>query len=120
MGRSVQDLIEANSQVNYDHFGYIFFLYCDTIVFLCMLVIWSAFHLIRVNPQASEYPNEFDIVVGKQMLFKVGITDGNLMHNWRNYAVKRTSDESICDSSQHYNDEYPADLDLFIDKKNVV
>jgi hypothetical protein len=64
-----------------------------------------------------------DIFVGKQMLFKVEITDGNLMHNWRNYAVKRTSDDSdqsIRDSSQHYNGEYPADLDVFIDKKNVV
>jgi hypothetical protein len=42
------------------------------------------------------------------------------MHNWRNYSVKRTSDDSdqsICDSSQHYNGEYPADLDVFIDKK---
>jgi hypothetical protein len=28
----------------------------------------------------------------KQILFKVEITDENLKHNWRNYAVKRTSD----------------------------
>jgi hypothetical protein len=27
------------------------------------------------------------------MLFKVEITEGNLRHNWRNYGVKRTSDD---------------------------
>jgi len=27
------------------------------------------------------------------MLFKVEITNGNLLHNWRNYAVRRTSDD---------------------------
>jgi len=52
VGRSVQDLIEANSQVTYDHFGYSFF-YCDMIVFLCLLVIWSVFHLIKVTPQGN-------------------------------------------------------------------
>lgn len=28
------------------------------------------------------------------MLFKVEFTDGNLKHNWRNYAVKRSSDDA--------------------------
>ena len=32
------------------------------------------------NP-SREYPNGLDIFVGKQMLFMVEITDGNLMHN---------------------------------------
>lgn len=27
------------------------------------------------------------------MLFKVEIMDGNLLHGWRNYPVKRTSDD---------------------------
>lgn len=27
------------------------------------------------------------------MLFKVEITDGNLLHGWRNYSVKRTYDD---------------------------
>jgi hypothetical protein len=27
------------------------------------------------------------------MLFKVEVTDGNLVHGWRNYSVKRTSDD---------------------------
>jgi hypothetical protein len=45
-------------------------------------------------------------MVGKNMLFKVEITNGNLLHNWRNYGVKRTSDD--------------ADLiQLFIKKYNV-
>jgi hypothetical protein len=32
--RSVQDLIEANSQVNYDHFGYSFFLLWYDCIFM--------------------------------------------------------------------------------------
>jgi hypothetical protein len=27
------------------------------------------------------------------MLFKVEVGDGNLLHGWRNYSVKRTSDD---------------------------
>jgi hypothetical protein len=59
------------------------------------------------------------------MLFKVEITDGNLMHNWRNYAVKRTSDDSnLMNQFVTLHNitmvKSPADLDVFIDKKNVV
>lgn len=43
------------------------------------------------NKHGGEYPSELDNFIGKQMLFKVEITDGNLLHNWRNYVVKRTS-----------------------------
>lgn len=28
------------------------------------------------------------------MLFKVEVTDANLLHNWRNYVVKRTTDDA--------------------------
>lgn len=41
----------------------------------------------------SDYPSELKVFIGKEMLFKVEITDGNLLHNWRNYAVKRSSDD---------------------------
>jgi hypothetical protein len=40
---------------------------------------------------SSEFPSDLDTFIGKQMLFKVEVTDGNLLHNWRNYAVKRTT-----------------------------
>lgn len=39
-------------------------------------------------------PSELDVLVGKKMLFKVEVTDGNLHHSWRNYGVKRTLDDS--------------------------
>lgn len=52
------------------------------------------------------YPKELELLVGKQMLFKVEITDWNLVHNWQNYGVKRTSDD--------------ADLiKMFIEKHNI-
>jgi hypothetical protein len=43
--------------------------------------------------RGGSYPSELDVFVGKRMLFKVEITKGNLLHNWRNYGVKRTSDD---------------------------
>jgi len=42
---------------------------------------------------SSDYPSDLDCFVGKQMLFKVEVSDGNLLHNWRNYVVKRTTDD---------------------------
>jgi hypothetical protein len=42
--------------------------------------------------QAGDYPMELDILLGKKM-FKVEVTDDNLMHNWRNYTAKRVSDD---------------------------
>lgn len=53
--------------------------------------------LIDTQGQASNslgYPKELGLLVGKKMLFKVEITDWNLVHNWRNYGVKRTSDDA--------------------------
>jgi len=45
------------------------------------------------NNNNSGYPSALEIFIGKHMLFKVEITDGNLKHNWRNYTVKRTSND---------------------------
>jgi hypothetical protein len=36
----------------------------------------------------ADFPSELDIFYGKQMLFKVEVADGNLIHNWRSYALK--------------------------------
>lgn len=45
-------------------------------------------------------PAELDVFMGNEMLFKVEVTDGNLLHNWRNYA---TTDRliNLCSSSYH-------------------
>lgn len=53
--------------------------------------------MIDAQPNySSDYPSDLDSFVGKQMLFKVEVSDGNLLHNWHNYAVKRTTaDEDI-------------------------
>lgn len=51
--------------------------------------------LIDAQPNnAKDYPAELDLFIGKQMLFKVEVTEANLLHNWRNYAVKRTTDDA--------------------------
>jgi len=48
--------------------------------------------LIDAQPNnAKDYPAELDLFIGKQMLFKVEVTEANLLHNWRSYAVKRTT-----------------------------
>lgn len=52
------------------------------------------------------YPADLEVLVGKKMLFKVDITNGNLLHNWRNYGVKRTSDDAEL-------------IQMFIKKHNV-
>ena len=42
------------------------------------------------------YPPEFDAFVDKLMLFKVEVSDANLFRNWRNYTVKKlTNNEDI-------------------------
>jgi len=49
--------------------------------------------LIQQN-NAHDFPKELDNFYGKHMLFKVEVVDGNLIHNWRSYAVKRITDDS--------------------------
>ncbi|KEH29259.1 replication factor-A carboxy-terminal domain protein [Medicago truncatula] len=72
VGRSVQDLIDAQGQ----------------------------------GDNSLGYPADLEVLVGKKMLFKVDITNGNLLHNWRNYGVKRTSDDAEL-------------IQMFIKKHNV-
>lgn len=43
---------------------------------------------------SNGYPSDLHVLIGKKMLFKVEITNGNLLHSWRNYGVKRTSDDA--------------------------
>lgn len=43
--------------------------------------------------KAADFPSEIDNFYGKHMLFKVEVGDGNLIHNWRSYAVKRITDD---------------------------
>lgn len=51
---------------------------------------------VKQPNNSSDYPSDFDSFVGKQMLFEVEVSDGNILHNWRNYAVKRTTaDEDV-------------------------
>ncbi|XP_039682692.1 uncharacterized protein [Medicago truncatula] len=37
--------------------------------------------------------SELDIFYGKHMSFKVEVAEGNLIHNWRSYVVKRITDD---------------------------
>ena len=90
VGRSVQDLIDAQGQVEDNIFGDPRCSNC--IIFMCLL---SADFVITTQGGSSlGYPSALDVLIGKQMLFKVEITNGNLLHGWRNYGVKRTSDDA--------------------------
>jgi len=39
------------------------------------------------------YPPEFNFFVDKKMLFKVEVSDGNVNRKWRNYGVKKATDD---------------------------
>ena len=39
------------------------------------------------------YPIDFNFFVDKKMLFKVEVSDGNINRKWRNYGVKRATDD---------------------------
>jgi len=39
------------------------------------------------------YPLEFNFFVDKKMLFKVEVSDGNVNRKWRNYGVKKATDD---------------------------
>jgi len=41
----------------------------------------------------AEYPPEFNIFVDKQILFKVEVSEGNVKKKYRNYTVKRATDD---------------------------
>ena len=52
--------------------------------------------LIRGQGQANkdvDYPPEFNMFIDKQVLFKVEVSDGNIKKKYRNYAVKKASDD---------------------------
>jgi hypothetical protein len=58
-----------------------------------MLLKIFVFFMFKGNNDKG-YPSDLEVLVGKKMLFKVEVTEGNLHHSWRNYGVKRTSDDS--------------------------
>jgi hypothetical protein len=46
------------------------------------------------NQKGSNFPKEIDNLLGKRMLFKVDIKDGNIIHNWRNFTARRVTDDA--------------------------
>ncbi len=59
-----------------------------------MCLLSADFVITTQGGSSLGYPSALDVLIGKQMLFKVEITNGNLLHGWRNYGVKRTSDDA--------------------------
>jgi len=52
--------------------------------------------LLTQANSSREYSADLDVLLDKQMLFKVEVSRGNINYGWRNYAVKRaTSDGNI-------------------------
>jgi hypothetical protein len=48
---------------------------------------------VQPENKSVEYPLDFNFFVDKKMLFKVEVSDGNVNRKWRNYGVKRATDE---------------------------
>jgi hypothetical protein len=52
--------------------------------------------LLTQENGSREYPADLDVLLDKQMLFKVEVSRGNVNYGWRNYTVKKvTSDDNI-------------------------
>lgn len=91
VGKSVQDLIEAQGQ----------------------------------GGSSDDYPTDLNVLIGKTMLFKVEISNGNLLHGWQNYGVKRTSNDAdlIKKFVKHHDlkivdvDDDAGDIDLALTQK---
>jgi hypothetical protein len=85
IGRTVEDLIKEH----------------DKVVDISMYYIWAfVFHiilnwhlLIFQQGGASDYPTDFDVLLDKQVLFKVEVGEGNIIKKYRNYTVKKASDD---------------------------
>jgi len=42
----------------------------------------------------DDYPAEFKVFLDKQILFKVEVSEGNVTRKYRNYAVKKATDDA--------------------------
>jgi hypothetical protein len=66
---------------------------CIIIQELLIFYINATSFFPRKGNNQGDYPSDLNVFIGKEMLFKVEVTDGNLAHGWRNYSVKRSSDD---------------------------
>ncbi|XP_039685634.1 replication protein A 70 kDa DNA-binding subunit-like isoform X2 [Medicago truncatula] len=59
----------------------------------------------------NDYPPDFNVLIEKQVLFKVEVGEGNVVKKYRNYAVKKASDDVgvIEQFMSKYNLEKPND-----------
>jgi hypothetical protein len=48
---------------------------------------------VQPENKSIGYPIDFNFFVDKKMLFKVEVSDGNINRKWRNYGVKRATDD---------------------------
>jgi hypothetical protein len=85
IGRTVEDLIKEHDKVLDRSMYYIW-----AFVFH---VILNSHLLIFRQGGASDYPTDFDVLLDKQILFKVEVGEGNIMKKYRNYTVKKASDD---------------------------
>jgi len=48
---------------------------------------------VQPENKSVERPLDFNFFVDKKLLFMVEVSDGNVNRKWRNYGVKRATDE---------------------------
>jgi hypothetical protein len=69
--------------------------------FVRMCFDFFSYYALQANTNsAGDYPEDFNMFIDKQMLFKVEVSRGNVNYGWRNYAVKKATDEP--DIIQHF------------------
>ena len=68
-------------------------------------VVASVLFILDQGNKDDEYPAEFKVLVDKQFLFKVEVSEGNVHKKYRNYAVKKATDDAdaIAQFTSKYN-----------------
>jgi len=57
-------------------------------------VFWFVFSYYYLQTNSTgDYLEDLNMFIDKQMLFKVEVSRGNVNYKWRNYAVKKATDE---------------------------
>jgi len=70
-------------------------LWCSLVSPCCYYkVVASVLFILDQGNKDDEYPAEFKVLVDKQFLFKVEVSEGNVHKKYRNYAVKKATDDA--------------------------
>jgi len=89
IGWNVQDLIAEMNKVTFLFYNFSFFFQIQVNINHYKL----PFNLVQPENKSINYPLDFNFFMDKILLFKVEVSDVNVNRKWRNYGVKRATDE---------------------------